>query len=310
MHTSNTPSQPPTDPPLGRDPDEQTYLAMLGTTVRRLRSEHGLSRKALANASGISERYIAQLEGGQGNLSVLFLRRIAAAIGVPLDILLAGEGKQPSQWRDFAPLLSAATPARLAAARAILADTPGTCPPSLPRGQRVALIGLRGAGKSTLGRLVAERLGWNFVELNREIEREAGFTVTEIFAIYGQDGFRRHEQAALRTVLARPGPLILATGGGIVSETVTFDLLLSSLYTIWIRASPAEHMERVRAQGDLRPMDSTRSAMSELVAILSSREPLYRRADATVDTSGNGIDASVTELRRVITEHAGGPPEC
>jgi XRE family aerobic/anaerobic benzoate catabolism transcriptional regulator len=165
---------------------------------------------------------------------------------------------------------------------------------------RVALIGLRGAGKSTLGRLAAKRLRWSFVELNREVEREAGFSMPEIFKLFGQEGYRRWELKALRKICARRDPVILATGGGIVSEAVTFELLLSSFFTMWIKASPEEHMARVRRQGDLRPMANERGAMDELRTILSSREPLYARARAVVDTSGRSVDVGVNDIFSII----------
>jgi XRE family aerobic/anaerobic benzoate catabolism transcriptional regulator len=168
-------------------------------------------------------------------------------------------------------------------------------------GERVALIGLRGAGKSTLGRIVAEKLGWQFVELNKDIERDNGMSVPEIFAMYGQEGYRRFEQAALRKLIARDGPMLLATGGGIVAEPVTFDLVLSSFYTIWLKAEPEEHMRRVREQGDLRPMGGDASAMQELRAILVSREPFYARARAMVDTAGLSVDDAAERLHAVIS---------
>jgi XRE family aerobic/anaerobic benzoate catabolism transcriptional regulator len=186
----------------------------------------------------------------------------------------------------------------VAQARAILsgaAPTPAaerTAPPA----DRVALIGLRGAGKSTLGRIAAERLGWSFVELNREVERANGLSVGEILALYGQEGLRRREQTMLRELIARPGPMIVATGGGIVAEPLTFDLLLGSFVTVWLKAAPEEHMARVRQQGDLRPMADDRAAMQELRAILTSREPLYARARVTVDTTGMAVEAAAEKL--------------
>ena len=156
----------------------------------------------------------------------------------------------------------------------------------------IALIGLRGAGKSTLGKMLAKKIGWSFVELNKEIEAQNGLSVAEIIALYGQEGFRRMEQAALGQLLARKELMVLATGGGIVSEPLTFDLILSSFYTIWLKAEPEEHMARVRGQGDLRPMADDRSAMAELRNILLSREPLYARASAVVDTAGLSVDAA------------------
>ena len=160
----------------------------------------------------------------------------------------------------------------------------------------IALIGLRGAGKSTLGKMLAKKIGWSFVELNKEIEAQNGLSVAEIIALYGQEGFRRMEQVALGQLLARKELMVLATGGGIVSEPLTFDLILSSFYTIWLKAKPEEHMARVRRQGDLRPMADDRSAMAELRTILLSREPLYARASAVVDTAGVSIDTAASRL--------------
>src|SRR5207253_6088963 len=165
----------------------------------------------------------------------------------------------------------------------------------------IALIGLRGAGKSTLGRMLAKKIGWSFVELNKEVERENGLSVAEIIALYGQEGFRRMEQAALEQLLARKELMVLATGGGIVSEPLSFELILSSFYTIWVKAEPEEHMARVRRQGDLRPMADDRSAMAELRSILKSREPLYARASAVVDTSGLSVDAAAAGLFSAVT---------
>jgi XRE family aerobic/anaerobic benzoate catabolism transcriptional regulator len=190
----------------------------------------------------------------------------------------------------------------VAEARAILS---GAAPTSAagraaPSADRIALIGLRGAGKSTLGRIAAERLGWSFVELNREVERANGLSVGEILALYGQEGLRRREQTMLRELVARPGAMIVATGGGIVAEPLTFDLLLANFVTVWLKAAPEEHMARVRQQGDLRPMADDRAAMQELRTILQSREPLYARAHATVDTSGMAVEAAAAKLLAAI----------
>ncbi|MFN5013125.1 helix-turn-helix transcriptional regulator, partial [Bradyrhizobium sp.] len=187
--------------------------------------------------------------------------------------------------------------------RAAIGEMLGTGGETEARSHRVALIGLRGAGKSTLGRLLAEQLGWRFVELNREIERDAGFSVSEVFSLYGQDAYRRFEQAALARIVAEPGPMVLAVGGGIVSDPVTFERLLAEYFCIWIKASPTEHMERVRAQGDVRPMADDSSAMSELVTILKSREALYARARASLDTSGARVEDSVQALLRMVRNY-------
>jgi len=284
-----------------RATEEQQFLTTLGRRVRHMRALRGMSRKVLARVSGISERYIAQLEGGQGNVSIKLLRRAAAAMGVRVEDLIVHEAA-PQDWPIIRDLLRGATPAQVAQARAILAG--GAPVPvverAAPPADRVALIGLRGAGKSTLGRIAAERLGWRFVELNREIERTDGLSVAAILALYGQEGLRRREQAMLRKLITRPGPMIVATGGGIVAEPLTFDLLLASFVTVWLKAAPEEHMARVRQQGDLRPMADDRAAMQELRTILESREPLYARARVTVDTTGIAVEAAAEKLVAAI----------
>lgn len=283
--------------PQGQTPD-QDYLAELGRQVRRMRALRGMSRKALSGASGISERYIAQLESGQGNASILLLRRIGAAIGVAVEDLLAAADAAPD-WPVFRELLQNAGASQRDRARQILV-APERQAGGAPA-DRIALIGLRGAGKSTLGRIAAERLGWRFVELNREIERASGLSVPEIFNLYGQPGYRRLEQAAVRALIATPEPMVVTTGGGIVAAPLTFELVLASFFTIWLKARPEEHMARVRRQGDLRPMADDRSAMRELRAILLSREPLYARAASVVDTSGQGVDAAAGRLVAAIS---------
>lgn len=280
---------------------EEGFLQQLGQRVRTARGLRGMSRKVLAKVSGISERYIAQLESGQGNVSIVLLRRVAHALATPLDDLIPSPDTPPD-WPLLRDLLRQATPEQIAQAKEVLTGKGGGRPTVRRSGiSRIALIGLRGAGKSTLGRVLAERLGWAFVELNKEIEQENGLSVAEIIAFYGQEGFRRMEQAALSRLLARDDPFVLATGGGIVSEPLTFDLILSSCFTVWLRAEPEEHMMRVRRQGDLRPMADDRSAMQELRTILLSREPLYSRASATVDTAGLSIkDASARLIDTVL----------
>ena len=282
-----------------RDDDSDAYLVQLGQRVRAMRAMRGMSRKVLAQVSDVSERYIAQLEAGLGNVSIILLRRVADAIGAPLEDLIAEPTAQSSDWVLVRALLAKADPATIAEVKDILAGRRVAAQTSTAV-DRVALIGLRGAGKTTLGRLAAEQLGWRFVELSKEIEAEHGFSMTEIMSLYGQDGYRRLEQSTLRKVIDTPGPLILATGGGIVSEAVTFDLLLGSFFTIWIKATPAEHMSRVRAQGDLRPMGNDKAAMAELITILSSREPLYARARATLETSGASPSESLAKFLAMI----------
>ncbi|WGS28283.1 helix-turn-helix transcriptional regulator [Bradyrhizobium sp. ISRA464] len=280
---------------MTQDNDPETgFLEQLGQRVRTMRALRGMSRKVLAKVSGISERYIAQLESGKGNVSIVLLRRVAGAMGAHLEDLIPSSEPVPD-WAVIRDLLRKASPNQIAQAKDILAG--GS--PSAPRRASfsgIALIGLRGAGKTTLGRMLAKKIGWSFVELNKEIEAQNGLSVAEIIALYGQEGFRRMEQAALTQLLARKEPMVLATGGGIVSEPLTFDLILSSFYTIWLKAEPEEHMARVRRQGDLRPMADDRSAMAELRNILVSREPLYARASAVVDTAGLSVDAAAARL--------------
>jgi XRE family transcriptional regulator, aerobic/anaerobic benzoate catabolism transcriptional regulator len=285
--------------PAAPTPD-RAFLAELGLRVRKMRALRGMSRKALAAASGVSERYLAQLESGEGNLSIVLLRRVARATGAPIEDLVSDEPL--GQWSLLRQLSQTATPDALKAAVAALrGENPDVPRPAfLPTVGRIALVGLRGAGKTTLGRIVARRLGWTFIELNHEIERLAGFSVTEIFKLYGQGGYRRLEQRALQIVAATPPPLLLATGGGLVAEPLTFDLLLRVFDTIWIKARPQEHMARVREQGDLRPMSDESDAMNELVAILSSREPLYARARAALDTSGEAPEESADKLTLLV----------
>ena len=285
-----------------RDVHDDNYLIDLGRRVRRVRAIRGMSRKVFAHVSGISERYIAQIESGRGNLSILLLRRLAQAAGTTLEDLVCEVSSQADDWTLVRDLLRRASPEAISRAKAVLADAATAAPRSGSAASvdRVALIGLRGAGKSTLGRLAAERRGWAFVELNKEIERENGLSMTEIFALYGQEGYRRLEQDMLRQIVDRPSAMILATGGGIVAEPLTFDMLLTSFFTVWIKATPEEHMSRVRQQGDLRPMGNDRTAMTELVTILSSREPLYERARAVVDTSGSSIETSLEALLAAI----------
>ncbi|MGE3245982.1 MAG: helix-turn-helix transcriptional regulator [Beijerinckiaceae bacterium] len=289
--------------PPGVTGDDERYLADLGDRVRRIRAIRGMSRKVLAQTSGISERYIAQMEAGAGNVSIVLLRRIARATGVRIDDLIADV---PENWSAIRDLLPGASAERITAARDILsgkAPLPQLEASAPQHGPRIALVGLRGAGKSSLGRLAGKALGIEFMELNQEIESHHGLSVTEIFKLYGQEGYRRLELQALKRLMERTAPFILATGGGIVAEAATYDLLRASFFTIWIKAQPDEHMNRVRQQGDLRPMANDKAAMEELVTILSSREPLYAKANAQIDTSARKIDACAAELAETIRKN-------
>jgi XRE family aerobic/anaerobic benzoate catabolism transcriptional regulator len=286
---------------MTEQPDPETsFLEQLGQRVRTMRALRGMSRKVLAKVSGISERYIAQLESGKGNVSIVLLRRVSNAMAAHLEDLIPASEPAPD-WPVIRDLVRKATPSQIAHAKDVLSGQGNGAAQRQMAFAGIALIGLRGAGKSTLGKLLAKKIGWSFVELNKEIEQQNGLSVAEIIALYGQEGFRRMEQAALGQLLARKELMVLATGGGIVSEPLTFDLILSSFYTIWLKAEPEEHMARVRRQGDLRPMADDRSAMAELRTILLSREPLYARASAVVDTAGLSVDSAAARLIEAVT---------
>ena len=242
----------------------EAYLAQLGARVRAWRESAQVTRKELALRSGLSERYLAQLEAGQGNLSILLLRQLAQAMSMPITVLVQERANQS------------------------------------PRHERIALVGLRGAGKSTLGAALAKSMNVPFIELDREIEREAGAKLSEIFALYGQDGFRRFERAALANVLRNYPRAVVATGGSFVTDAQSYESLRASCYTVWLKARPEEHMARVVAQGDLRPLQGRAQPMDELRRILNDRQPLYALADATIDTSGTPMRRSLTELRSLL----------
>jgi XRE family aerobic/anaerobic benzoate catabolism transcriptional regulator len=280
--------------------DDVAFQRALGDRVRELRARRGMTRKILAKDSGVSERYLAQLETGQGNASLGTLRRVARALDVPPASLIADAHEPPAGLTQAFELLRRLEPGRLAEARALLTKTFGDAD-AAGRAGRIALIGLRGAGKTTLGTALAERLGVPFVELDREIERESGVSLATIFDFYGQAGFRRMERRCLDRVIEEHPRFVLATGGSIVSEPSTFERLLAACRTVWLKAAPAEHMARVVAQGDMRPMAGNRESMADLNRILAFREPLYRRADAQVDTSGK----AVAEALDALTEAAG-----
>ncbi len=248
--------------PLTSPAQESHYLGRLGERVRAWRTEHGMTRKALAAASGVSERYLAQLEGGQGNISVLLLRRVARAMSVPIEHLVREDDS--------------------------------------PRPARIALIGLRGAGKSTLGEKLAQALDLPFIELDREVEKEAGTHLGEVFAMYGQDAFRRFERRALERVLKQHEEVVIATGGSLVTDPSSYERLLERCFCIWLKASPEEHMSRVIAQGDMRPFKGRSAALDEIRKLLAERDRLYARAALAVDTSGKTIRQTLQEIRKAL----------
>jgi XRE family aerobic/anaerobic benzoate catabolism transcriptional regulator len=250
--------------PLTSEQQEAAYLTGLGERVRAWRTDHGMTRKALSEASGVSERYLAQLESGQGNISVLLLRKVARAMGVLIERLVRDE--EPS-----------------------------------PRAGRIALIGLRGAGKSTLGKKLAGHLGTPFIELDHEVEKEAGAKLGEVFAMYGQDAFRRFERRALERVLNQHERAVIAAGGSLVTDPATYELLQQRCVCVWLKASPAEHMSRVMAQGDMRPFKGRSAAQDEIRKLLADRDRLYARADATIETSGKTVRQSLEQMKRALS---------
>jgi XRE family transcriptional regulator, aerobic/anaerobic benzoate catabolism transcriptional regulator len=267
-------------------------LLALARRVRQLRARRGMSRRILAAASGVSERYIAQLEAAKGNPSILVLAAIAEAMNIALDLLVDPRAEQPTEYLLLRERLRVADETELRRMAAALRNVSGG-----GQGIRhVALLGLRGAGKSTLGAALAKRLGVPFVELVQEIERAAGTAVSEILAHGGQTAYRRFERSALEASLSRFDCAVIAVGGSLVSEPETFELLLASCITVWLKASPREHMERVVAQGDFRPMADNADAMSDLKRMLEERADFYARAGFSVDTSGHSVDQTLMTL--------------
>lgn len=280
------------------------YLVALGDRVRAARARRGMARRILARDSGVSERYLAQLESGSGNPSITVLRQIADAVDYPLAELVTGEAApsiapDSAERAEIAALLSRLPDSSLPDIRQALENRLGLAARAGKAG-RIALIGLRGAGKSTLGRILADRLGVPFVELNRLVEQDYGGSIGEILALSGQAAFRRIERRCLENLIESHESAVIATGGGIVSEPETFGLLMARCHSVWLRASPEEHMSRVIAQGDLRPMARNTEAMEDLKAILEARDPDYRRADASVDTSGANEAAAAAALESTV----------
>lgn len=275
------------------------FLRRVGERLRLIRSRRGMSRRVLAKRADVSERHIAQLEAGTGNISLLLLHRLAAALGETVAQLVAAEQSQPHAL--LARLLDRLSPEQADAARRLLLDRFGDGPAA--REQRIALIGLRGAGKSSLGAGLARLRGAPFLELDREVERLSRMELRDIFEVQGQEGFRKWERQALQHAIASGGPVVIATGGGLVAEPANFELLLANCLTVWVRASPDEHMARVMAQGDQRPMqDDRKRAMDDLRAILTSREPLYAQANLVLDTSGRTLEESLAALCALLPQ--------
>ena len=283
------------------------FLLALGERVRLLRARRGLTRKSVATASGVSERHLANLEYGVGNASILVLQQVAGALDCDLAELVGDVSTSSPEWLMLRESLRGRSDADLRRARIAVGQLFGTGAVDPARGGRIALIGLRGAGKSTLGRQLADALEMPFVELSREIERIAGCSIREIHDLYGTNAYRRYERRALDETVRLHPEAVIATPGGIVAEPATFNALLESCTTIWLQASPEEHMSRVAAQGDTRPMAASREAMADLRRILGGRAAFYAKADTVLDTSGKSEEESLAALVVLVGELLGDP---
>lgn len=283
------------------DPDAMVaaLIQRVGERVRKARERKGIPRRVLSEVSGVSPRYLAQLEAGEGNISIGLLQRVASALDHRIEWLMGEDDPWMSDAVRVADLFRGAT----ADVQRTVMRTLSPGPTATMRAHRLCLVGLRGAGKSTLGSLAGKALGIPFVELNREIEEQSGMPVDEVIALYGQEGYRKLEAQALGRVVATHESMILAVAGGIVAEPETYGMLLAHFHTIWLKTSPGEHMMRVRAQGDERPMAGNPEAMEQLKSILTSRESLYQQAEAQLDTSGLTVDQSVSRLLTLVEEH-------
>lgn len=284
-----------------RDP----VLAALGERIRDLRARRGMTRKATAQAACISERHMANLESGTGNATILVLHQLAMALRCSLAEVVGDVTTATPEWLLLREMLVGKSELDLHRARVCLSELFGAQRDVSVRQHRIALIGLRGAGKSTLGRMLADDLGYPFVELNREIERLAGCGISEIHSLYGASAYRRYERRALDEVMQSSREVVLATPGGLVSDASSFNLLLTHFYTVWLQAEPEEHMRRVVEQGDFRPMSGSREAMDDLKLILTGRAPFYAKADLTFDTGVRPLPDCFLDFRQRVRQALG-----
>jgi XRE family transcriptional regulator, aerobic/anaerobic benzoate catabolism transcriptional regulator len=296
-NSTPNPAEKPALPTLAAS--EAAFLAAIGSEVRRNRAKRGMTRRQLAQASQTSERYLAQIESGVGNPSVSVLRAIAQALDLPCAALLPEAGARTAALGAILDLLAQMPEGELPALAKDI-ETRVARPGSADRARRIALVGLRGAGKSTLGRMLAQHLGWPFIELDRLVEEDYGASIPDLMEMAGTATFRRHERSALDRIITAQDAAIITTAGGIVANPETYALLLRRSHTIWIKARPEDHMSRVMAQGDFRPMAQNRAAMADLMAILEARRADYSRAEAEIDTSGDAIEQSFAKLLRTV----------
>jgi XRE family transcriptional regulator, aerobic/anaerobic benzoate catabolism transcriptional regulator len=282
--------------------EKHPFLVALGERVRNLRSRRGMTRRALATGADVSERHLANLEYGTGNVSILVLLQVAQALQCSLAELVGDVTTSSPEWLLLRELLEGRDETTLRRVREHVAQTAGLGAGEQGdarrdgRRSRVALIGLRGAGKSTLGRMLAEELQYPFVELSGEIEKFAGCTIAEIQALYGQNAYRRYERRAMEETIQIYPEAVIATPGGIVSDAATFNVLLAHCTSVWLKADAEDHMKRVVAQGDMRPMAASREAMDDLKAILAGRSAFYAKADLQIDTSAQDLPATFALL--------------
>jgi XRE family aerobic/anaerobic benzoate catabolism transcriptional regulator len=276
------------------------FLVALGERVRTLRSRRGMTRKAVALAADVSERHLANLEYGTGNASILVLLQVTQALHCTLAELLGDITTSSPEWLLIRELLEHRNEADLRRARQALAELYGKGGEDRSRLCRIALIGLRGAGKSTLGKRLADDLGYAFIELSREIEKFAGCGISEIHNLYGAHAYRRYERRALEEAIQIYPEVVIATPGGLVSDAANFNLMLSHCYTVWLQADPADHMTRVAAQGDMRPMAGNKEAMEDLNRILEGRSAFYSKADLAFNTSQYKLDECFAALRAQV----------
>jgi XRE family transcriptional regulator, aerobic/anaerobic benzoate catabolism transcriptional regulator len=286
---------------------DEAFVAAIGRLVRLARAKRGMTRRQLAEESGASERYLAQIESGQGNPSVIILKAVAEALEVPIIELLPRTNAGTGALTKIVDQLGRVPPSELASISEMIEQRVAQAAMS-DRARRVALVGLRGAGKSTLGRMLAQRLGCPFIELDRVVEQEYGATVSFLIEMAGLATFRRYERECLERIIAQHEAAVIATAGGIVSNAETYALLLRRTTTVWLKARPDEHMSRVIEQGDFRPMAQNREAMADLVAILEARGTDYARAEAEVDTSGDSVEQSFAKLLQTVTPRLGPHP--
>ena len=280
--------------------DKHPFLLALGERVRNLRSRRGMTRKSLALSAEVSERHLANMEYGVGNASVLVLLQVARALRCSLGELIGDVTTSSPEWLLIRELLEGRDEVTLQRVRVAVGALLGTGGASAVASARVALVGLRGAGKSTLGQMLADDLGFPFVELSREIEQFAGCSVAEIQALYGVNAYRRYERRALEEAIQIHTEAVIATPGGLVSDAATFNQLLSHCTTVWLQADPEDHMGRVIAQGDSRPMAASREAMQDLRGILAGRAAFYSKAQYRLDTSAQELGPTFQALRQLV----------